>query len=399
MPRRPFPLPAIAGLAATTLLAGCASTDPAPDIATAERTVLERTGASPYWHASWSDPADWDPAAGEPISADRAVAIALRRNPTLRESVSAIAVARAALAQAETPPNPVVSFAYGAPTDGGAGSMITASVMMQLGWLLSRPHEVAAADARLRADSLRAADAALALIAEVRIAHARVVANEEREAEAVRMTEALHAVRALVAERHAAGVASAAEWRMAEDRAIAAERERTMASAERHHAQIALLELLAMSDASVAWRSDGAWPALALHGDEAERAADAPSRRLDVAALAIDTLAADARARRAGLASLPELDLGVMDERSMEGDETLGPSITASIPIVDSGDAATALARAECEGSRLALARRTHAARAEARVAAAAWEAGERAWREGSAPHSPSARARPSARR
>jgi outer membrane protein, heavy metal efflux system len=386
MSRRHSRRSALAGLAIAALLAGCASTDPARDIEDTERTVHERSGESPRWGESWDEPAEWDPFAGEPLSADRAVTIALRRNPTLRESVSAIAAARAELAQAQTPPNPVVSFAYGAPTDGGAGSMITASVMMQLGWLLSRPHEVAAAEATLRASSLRAADAALGLIAEVRIAHARLVASEAIATASSDAVDALSEVRSLVEERHAAGVASEAECRSARDASAGASRGRTLAEAERHRAQIELLALLAMSNAPVAWRSDGVWPVIALHGDEEERAADAPSRRLDVAAQAVEALEVAARARRAGLASLPELDLGVMAERSMEGDETMGPSITASIPVFDTGSAATARALADLEMARLALARRAHAARAEARVAAATWAAAESAWRESSAP-------------
>lgn len=377
--------PAVAGIAAAALLAGCASTDARRDIGEAESAVLERTGHAPRWAESWAEPADWNPAAADqPLSADRAVAIALRQNPMLRESVTAIAAARASLAQAQTPPNPVVTFVYGAPTDGGPGSMITASVMMQLNWLLRRPHDVAEAEAALRAASLRATDAALALVADVRVAHARLVASEETAAAAVEASDALREALALAEERQAAGVATSTDARMAREAALVADRERGLAEAERERAQLELLALLAMSEAPTGWRTDGSWPPLDRHGDEDARAADAPSRRLDVAAKAADAIAADARLRRAGLGALPELDLGAMYERSMEGDETLGPSLSASLPIFDNGSAASAGATAELEMARLALAQAVHTARTEARTAAITWTTSERAWREGS---------------
>jgi cobalt-zinc-cadmium efflux system outer membrane protein len=372
------------------LATGCASTDPTPDLDGAASSVEAIGGVRPTWSATTPfeplEASAWPASTpAERLSAERAVALALERNPTMRGQLAAIAAARAALAQSETPPNPMVGFAYGAPIDGGAGSMLTASVMMQLRWLWERPAAVEAAEARLRAATLRAADTALTIIAEVRLAHAALVAAErERDA----MDEALIAAReleALIAERWGAGIASAVERRAAIERRTEVERAATLADLDAKRAKLALLERIALSDAELGWSSDGRWPELS---DAVGALASAPSAArvdLGVAALAAEVVAADADARLAGLRGLPELEVGAMFERSMEGDETLGPSLNASLPIFDRGDASTAAAAATRAEARWELERAIHAVRTEARVAAEAWIAAERAWRVGSA--------------
>jgi cobalt-zinc-cadmium efflux system outer membrane protein len=369
-------------LASAAGLAGCASTDATPDIRRAASTVAERSALSPDWSTDWTTAAAWN--ATTPLSADEAVGIALVRNRSLRAAVNEIAMAKAELAAAETPPNPVVSFAYGAPTDGGPGSMITASVMTQLAWLWRRPSEVAAAEASLRAATLRAADSALATIADVRVMHAQVLAAEAEAAFAATADDAMTALAALIADQHAAGLVSASDARSAESKASATHRERINAEAELHHMKVALLDALAMSDAPLQWTTDGVWPSEPMPADPELVALDAPARRLDVAALAADLLASDEAARRAGLERLPMVDLGVMFERSMEGEEVLGPSISATVPIFDRGDAAIAQAAAKREAARLALDSAIHATRSEARTAAMTWIAARSAWSDGS---------------
>ncbi len=369
-------------LAGAVALAGCASTDPAPDITQAANSVADRSASTPDWTARWDGAAAWN--GTTPLTADAAVAVALVRNRELRGALTEIAMARAELAAAQTPPNPVVSFLYGAPTDGGPGSMITASVMIELAWLWRRPSEVAAAEATLRATTLRAADRALATIADVRVLHATIVAAESEAAFASDADDALRMRANLIAERHAAGLVPASELRMAEEKAREAHREHIVAHEELHHAKIAMLELLAISDASVEWTTDGVWPTAPTIDDPESLAMDAPSRRLDVAALAADALAADHAARRAGLERLPAVDLGAMFERSMEGSETLGPQVSVTVPIFDRGDVSVAKAAARREAALLAFDAASHAARSEARMAAFSWLSARNAWREGS---------------
>ena len=380
------PARALAHLAACALvITGCATTD--PEAATNESASLAARHMNgrwtPDWRSGWDDLPTWN--GTSPLTSEEAVAIALRRNRELRSAVNEIAMAQAELAAATTPPNPVVSFTYGAPIDGGPGSMVTASVMAQLAWLWQRPSEVAAAEARVRERILLAADAALTTMAEVRQRHLDVIAAEETLRHLEEADAALALRRDLVTELGAAGAMGGADLRNADAEWRSIHRERLDAEAEVHHAKVMLLESLALTELQLDWSSDGAWPELPIV-DAEPLAIDAPARRLDVAARAAALLAADHDARRAGLERLPEIELGAMFERSMEGVETLGPSIVASVPILDRGDAAMAKARATREAALLAFDGLLHAARADARFEAMAWSAADAAWREGSEP-------------
>lgn len=374
-------------------LVGCASSDPRPSIGDAADLAAaaspELPSRRPDWSSPWNAEPSWD--GRSPLSAESAVAIALTRNRALRMAVTEIAVAQAKLAEARTPPNPTASFAYGFPTDGGPGSMITASVMAQLSWLWGSERRIAAADARLRERILLAADRALATVATVREQHLAIVGAEETLRWVEDAERAAAARRDLVAAQADAGVGTATERRAAESAWRMAHQEALEAAMELHHAKLALLGTLGMTEheaaTDLAWTSDGAWPEPPPFADEvgADRwARRAATRRLDVAARAAALRAADADARLAGLEGLPEIELGAMFERSMDGGDVAGPAIDFTVPLPARAQAAAAEANAMREAAALSLAEAIEGAVAEARTDAMEWSATMTAWRDGS---------------
>jgi cobalt-zinc-cadmium efflux system outer membrane protein len=382
--------PAIAASVAL-LLSGCVSTSSESDVRDAAALAAgqlpprsDGTAVLPDWQSSWNAPPQWDGI--EPLSADLAVTLALTRHRDLRAAVNEIVAARAEVATAQTPPNPMIAFAYGFPMDGGPGGMITASAMTQLSWLWQRPREVAAAEARLRERILRAADLALATAALVRERHLDLVAAEELHQLAWRAATAAEERAQLARELAGRGVISDAELRAMEIEAGGALRDALKVETEVHHAKVMLLAEVGLAEMPLDWQSDGRWPEAPAVDDPESLALTASQRRLDVAALAAALLAADEEARRAGLAGLPELELGVMFERSVEGMPTLGPAVNVSVPLFNRGDAEKAKAFAAREAARLALDSAMQAACTTARLEAMEWLAAERTWREGSEP-------------
>jgi len=139
-------------LAGAMLVAGCASFNPTDDVRRAESIVGERSAHTPAWTESTWDAAGtevWDGSA--PLTADRAVRLALLSNRPLRADVISIHEARAAYAQAHLLPNPILTVSEGFVLDGGGGGPLAAGAMMQFAWLLTRDHAIAEADASLHA--------------------------------------------------------------------------------------------------------------------------------------------------------------------------------------------------------------------------------------------------------
>ena len=161
--------------AALALVGGCtASVDPRDDIALSAGHVEARTGHA----AGWSDPDTerdeslWDGAA--PLTADRAVQVALRSNPAIRADLARIAAARADLAQAGLLPNPVLSASLGLATDGGM-TMLMGNAIQSLSSVWLRPSKRDTARNELQQVILRVSDSAIALASKVETSHRRVV--------------------------------------------------------------------------------------------------------------------------------------------------------------------------------------------------------------------------------
>lgn len=363
---------------ALPLVAACASVDPTNDIAASAAAANEQLGVPPDFAAPWDAAPAWDGLA--PLSADEAVHIALRTNRELRSSVAAVAAARASLATAETPPNPMLAVSIGFPIE-AMTTGVTAAAMQQLAWLWQRPSRVAAEDARLRAATLDAADRAVATAARIRREFAAVVAAEATLAARERGYEAAAKALAAMDAAVAAGAAPAFERRTAVDAEAMARRDRCMATEELIAAKLALLTTLGLADRPIGWTTDGVWPTPPAR---AVAAIDAAEQRLDVVAARWRVEAAAADARTAQASRVGSFSAGVMYERMTDGDQSLGPAFEVELPIFDRGDPRVAASVAALEQARLAADQVRQAALAEARSAEAMAELAERRLVDGS---------------
>jgi outer membrane protein TolC len=370
------------GAARALLLAcgGCVSPDSTENRTAASDAAAGRLG----FPVSLADRTDEAPPTAAPVTSDDAVRLALASNPALRQRLADVDAARATLAQTSTPPNPVVELMVAPPVGGAGGTAVFAAVTQQIGWLLRRPAALDGDEARLRAATLSAADAAVALVAEVRLAWIDVCAAEAREAASRRRVAA--AERAASATRALAetGAASDADLATDESLASAARRDAARATRDLAAARAAFAAAVGRADLATGWRTDGAWPELPAALDACD--AD-PDLRLDVLASEALVVAADADCARAGASRLGDLALGLAyDRQSLDSAEeaTLGPSLTVEVPIFDRGDARAAGAVARRSQAIWACREVRTRAAVETREAAEAYRALTSAWRDGS---------------
>ena len=359
------------------LLVGCRSLDPGDDVATSAALVAERTGIEEVWSATAaSSSADLALSAdAPPLSLYDATRLALRRHPEIRRELERIAEARADLVQAGLLPNPMISVSPGIPIDGMSGTPAMASLLQSLAALWQRPARVDAADAALRARVLRLSDIALRHVADVRTAFADV-ANGGREVE---WAESLVAVRGeqlalLVALRDVGEAddrqvnAARLAWAQAEDERLRS-RERWETDRRR------LSERIGVPFDDARRFADLEAP----HGVPGEDALLewTTERRLDVAAAFVAVGGASARSRLASLRRVPEFQAGVNYMRNFQDRDGLFPTIGLTLPILDTGAAAVAKAKAIERGTAREADAILWQALHEVRLAHVAWSSAE----------------------
>jgi outer membrane protein TolC len=175
-------------LAASALLAGCATSDivDVSDTKAGFTTVAARTtsvtGQQPVWiqsNAEAQATADkvQSLVRGKTVDADLAVKLALLNNKGLQAAYADIGTSAAELWQESLPVNP--SFGIG--VTGGIDPVraIESAVVTNIMSAMTRPRRVAVADARFRQAQLVAAEATLRLAADTRRAWINAVASNE----------------------------------------------------------------------------------------------------------------------------------------------------------------------------------------------------------------------------
>ncbi|MCP3903930.1 MAG: TolC family protein [Planctomycetes bacterium] len=358
-------------LAIASVLAGCASLDPADDLDRASSLVETRADTPTGWTSPWHERSDaWD--GHEPLAADVAVRVALQNNRSIRREVETIVASRADYVQAHLLPNPVINFAYGFPTDGLGGNPLMATVMQQIAWLWRRPVEIDAAEATLRARILAVSDAALTLVADVRRSHAAVVSAERAAALQQENVALIERTGELLRERLAVGEASRLDVNRVEldlrrARAWLADREATLAGAQR-----ALLERLGRAADHVAWRTEGGLPdpgAVTTGLDESSVIELASTQRLDVIAATTQVQERAARLDLAEQGRAPDVTAGVSYQQNFADRPGWFPTVQVTPKIFDDNSARVARALSELRQAEIAADGVRQAAVGEARRA------------------------------
>lgn len=343
---------------ATGLLGGCVSFSPDGGLARVDRLTREHTGQGlPERQGAQPSAAlreRSEALLAQPLSADSAVALALLNNRGLQADLAQLGVAEADLVQAGRPSGPKLSL--GRLALGGGAAEIERAVMVDLLGLLSLPRTLQIQQDQFHQAQLRAAQQAVALAAQTRIAFYQAVAAQELLHYQQQVQEAAEAASELALRMHKAGNFSRLdqlrEQAFAAESQMAVQRARQAALAEREQ----LLRLLGLPHESA---GDAADPLARLRLPE--RLPTLPEQVQDLAPLQRQALAErldmqlarleiQSRARVLGLTQATRyvnaLELGYRNKSESGAARANGYELELSVPLFDAGAARNARAQA-----------------------------------------------------
>jgi cobalt-zinc-cadmium efflux system outer membrane protein len=334
--------------AASGLLAGCASVDPAAGFPDVQSTVQERLGKRIRWFLGKPEDAEVEQAIRnllkEPLTVDAAVEIALLSNRSLQATYEELGVAQADLVQAGLLRNPVLFASARFPTTAPKGTNIEVDVSQSFLELLFLPARKDIAALEFEQAKLRVAHAVLDLAAETRSAYygavgARQIADMRKVIAQATEASALFAQRLYEA-------GNTTELAMTLERASHEQSRQELAKAESDvvSSRERLTKLLGLWGGEAQWKAPPKLPDVPnqeMPLDQLESLA--VSRRLDLALLREEVRSLSAGLALAGRVRwFGELTLGVDGERESDHHTVIGPNLSVQLPIFDQGQATLA---------------------------------------------------------
>jgi len=337
---------------ALMLFAACASVPRDAGIPDIEKAVAARTNQQLQWNAQPSaqdDPQSITMLRDGDLTADKAVAVAMRNNPRLQATLADLGIARADFLQASTISNPVFEAEYRLPADPfHAYEFRLAQSLIELLQLGRRR-----AIGRLTFDAaqMRITSEVVRFAADVRTTYYDLLAATQHVAQSRVALESSQAAAELAAKQHDAGNITDLDFE--NQQAMYEESKLELARAERDLlvAREALTRNLGLRDATIEWRMPAEFPALPDRElDQQQLEQLAATQRLDVAIVRRELEASEKQIPLARLAALGNVVADIHYQRDAEGPRTWGPGIEVPIPIFNSG--APARSRAEAQWTR-----------------------------------------------
>ena len=330
--------------AAAVLGCGCAPPPSTADLNVALRRAGVADAIEFHMHGGPVDVPPVPDSAEGPLTLEGAVRRTLRVDPDVQAALSRVRAAEAEANQARLLPNPIISVISRFPEDSGK-PVIEADLGLELMSLIQRPGRISAADHRLRAASAEVVSAVLDAIAEVEGRYAAVqsldaempVLDEQRTL-ATRLYQ-------LAQDRLRHGEGTRLDATTLEAQLLSLEVESADKRLSRREERLALARLLGEPSGPADWKlttweapsavgAESAWVAAAL-----ERRPEVASQRWELAALGVET-------RLARFSPFEPAEIGVKAERDLGEPWTVGPAISAPIPLFDWGQAKRAKAAA-----------------------------------------------------
>lgn len=337
----------VAAAAALLWLAGCASFSDDGGLGQVDRLTHERTGQRLAWQRSAAETDSASKRATEllkqPLTADRAVELALLNNRGLQASLAALGIAEADLVRAGRLANPSISFGR---LRGGGVTEIDRAVMFDVLGLLTMPLARQVEQGRFEQAQWQTASEAVSLAAETRRAFFNAVAAQQLVAYGEQVKDAADASSELAHRMLKAGnfskLAQMREQAFQADAVAQLARARHQAVIERER----LVRLLGLSGEQLAFVLPDRLPDLPAAPVEPENAEQAAmDRRLDVlmAKKATETLA-----RSLGLTKATRmvnvLQAGYANKSETGSPRMNGYEIELELPLFDFGNARAARA-------------------------------------------------------
>lgn len=274
-----------------------------------------------------------------PLDETSAVRMALLNNPHLRASYRSLGVALADRIQAGLLSNPRLSVGATLLANGPAGDAALSGSVLDV---FLRPLREARADFMLELAKAQVESDGIALVFDVRRELARVrAATAEREIRSQALDVALSSQRLMV-DLHRAG--NVTDQREAMEDAAVARARLDLATLDRdlREAREDLISRLGLWGPSAASAEVADAPLVEVADevdlDHVEGPAIAASQQLAMARAMLDVLSQDGALIEV-LSRFPGLDLGVLFGRGPGGRTSLGPALTAELPLFDRGEA------------------------------------------------------------
>ncbi|HEV8238336.1 MAG TPA: TolC family protein [Thermoanaerobaculia bacterium] len=339
---RGVPAPAVVASAVACLaLAACASAPRDAGFGDVQRGVTASTGQEIAWDPQQAIEAPADAAVAaqlaEPLTADRAVEIALRYNRDLLATLEELGIARADLLQARTLRNPFAEAELRFPASPSRPFEVI--LMQPLFDLLKLHARRAAGEAAFEVTKLRTTAAVVAFANEVRADFYRAQAARQLLASQATIADAARAAAELAHKQHEVGNVSDLDFEREQTRYDAAKLELQRAELEELQARERLIADLGLAQPPATLDLPAELPPVAEDAPPAAALDEALAGRLDLGLARADLAAARARLPLARGPVYADVAAGVHHEREPQGERTTGPALELPIPIFDSGRA------------------------------------------------------------
>lgn len=342
----------LASIALSASLSGCASMNPGMGFDDVEKSVSERSGARIHWNnGSQADAevkASVEAMLSNDLTADEAVQIALLNNRNLQAIYEELNLAQSDLVQAGLLRNPIFSgeVRFATSGDGTGVALDVAQDFVSLLWL---PLRKGRAEAAFEGAKIRVTAAVLDAAFETQVAFYDYQASEQAREMRATVLEAMEASYDLA--KHLREAGNNRELDVFNERALYEQSKLDLAAAE----AVALNLRERLNALMGLWGPQTQWCAATRLPDlpEQEAATDGMERKAIEASLDLSLLRREMEiaVRTVGIATplgwLDDADVGVAADREVEGDWSVGPSLSLPIPLFDQGQAAVGRGRAQ----------------------------------------------------
>jgi cobalt-zinc-cadmium efflux system outer membrane protein len=360
------------------VIAGCASTNPKTAFNDVDKTVNARMGESVQWlrNDSTNDEVAKviEPLLKMNLNAPAAVTIALLNNRSLQAEFEEIGISQAGVAQASRLQNIEIAGSWRFPNRPPSAADIEYSAAGNLLDLLMLPAKKTIAARNLEQTKLRVADKVLQLAADTQITFYTMQAQTEVADRLNTILEVNDAQADLAQRQYDAGNINDLELHNQQAPSIQSHLDLMKAKAGTQAQREHLNRLLGLSGEQINWQIADELPPLPEKELPLENLESlAVNQRLDLAASRnqAEAIAAALRLKQ-HTRFIPGATIGVVSERTPDGQRVTGPTLDLELPIFDQGQPAIAKLTAEFQQAKDNYAAQEINVRSEVREARAA---------------------------
>ena len=289
-------------------------------------------------------PTDVQPLPSHVLTLELSVREALRTNSTIQSALARVLIARAESQQARLLPNPILTVALRFP-ESGAQPIIEAGLAAELLSVLQQPGRISAADHRLRAASFDAVTVVLDVLTEAQERYAAAQALESRLTILQERRTTLGRLTELASARLKAGEGTRLDLTTLEAEAAELEVELGQTRLSDRENRHALTRLIGRPNEPADWRTTPWQPPVVPAINETHWITTGLEHRPEVQSQMAKLAALGVEVKLARWAILDGSSAGVESER--EGEWSIGPAVSAPLPLMDWGQAKRRRARAQ----------------------------------------------------